>query len=416
MNIVDAAEQAFQTKLDGFCGPLDLLLYLIKQNEVEITDLPIVTITEQYLELVETMKSFDPDAASEFLVLAATLIEIKSKLLLPREEVDFGDIEDPRSDLIRQLLAYREFKEKAKDLGQRHQDRLQRWTRGKPFSAEVEGNDDVQLDIGDIEMWDLLTAFQKILDETDAVEVPTAIAYDDVPIEVHMKHIISEVCKMSGRSSSFRELVIAHAKDRVQLVGLFVALLELTRLKRVRLEQARDFADIHIVGADDLNEEEAPTLEGPTEEHFDDAAKPPVEATVNDEAPADTAEIRFDLEKTESDDHALDIDGFYKTNYRADRQKIGEDDAASTGEGLAQLSLESDEEIAPSLDVDDDTLDIIRTKIPDLVLDPTDEDLDAWRATRTDNPETTDEDSEKDTTADSAETEVEAEPIPENVA
>lgn len=355
----------FQAKLDSFQGPLDLLLFLIKEREVDIMDLPIVPITDQYLETVRAMERIDPERASEFLLMAATLVEIKSRMLLPREEVDLSGIEDPRADLIGQLLAYREFKDKALELGHLRDLRQRRHGRGLVHLDDLP--EDTTLEIGELTSWDLLTTFEKILAETFRGEIPTLIAYEDTPIVEHMRQVVSELVAHPGRSSSFRQMVGRLARDRIQLVGLFIALLELTRLKRIRLEQSRDFADIHVLGADNLREGETWNL--------DEGADPDASFTAAGPLPAEPEgpqDVAFNLEGQAKDDHALDIDGFYKSNYRNEK---------SSAE--APPAIEEIEGDFTSLDVEPSWLEVIRRKIPEPVLNPGAEDLLDWKQRQT---------------------------------
>jgi segregation and condensation protein A len=360
VNFSDHSSETFVAHLEQFHGPLDLLLYLVKQHEVEITELPIVSITEQYLNMVKQLETFNPEIASEFLLMASTLVEIKSKMLLPREEIDLSDIEDPRSNLIEQLLAYREFKEKAKILSDLKFLRSQKFQRG--FSSRVRDPEENLVDLGDVEIWDLLTLFQKIVEET-TLSPPTLLAYDDTPVEEHMKQIITEITRLPNQSHSFRRLIQKLAKDRLQLVGLFIALLELTRLKRLRLEQVRDFSDIHIVAADDLSEDEIPTLEGPHEEHF---TLPEEHPAIEKQAQED--DIVFDLETSSAKGQ---IDDFYYSNFRKDESVM------DTPQDLPENG--NNEEASYSLDVDSETLDIIQQKMPEIVLQPSPEELDRFQ-------------------------------------
>ncbi|MGE4157942.1 MAG: ScpA family protein [Planctomycetota bacterium] len=355
----------FHAKLDNFHGPLDLLLFLIREREVDIMDLPIVPITDQYLETVRAMERIDPERASEFLLMAATLVEIKSRMLLPREEVDLSGIEDPRADLIGQLLAYREFKDKALDLWNLRELRQRRHGRGLVHTDDLQ--EDSTLEIGDLTSWDLLTTFERILAETFRGEIPTLIAYEDTPIVEHMRQVVAELVQHPGRSASFRQMVGKLARDRIQLVGLFIALLELTRLKRIRLEQTRDFADIHVLGADNLRDGETWNM--------DEGADPDASFS-KQESPAlpaeDGADVTFNLKGQAEDDHALDIDGFYKSNFRAEK---------SSAE--APPPTEDIEGDFTSLDVDPSWLEVIRRKIPEPVLNPGTEDLLDWKRRQT---------------------------------
>jgi len=363
----------FTAQLDTYSGPLDLLLYLIKEQEVEITDLPIITITEQYLAMVAHVEKFDPNQASEFLVLAATLIEIKSKMLLPREEVDFSEIEDPRSDLIEQLLAYQEFKNKARQFNSLFETRKLKYPRGRSF--DTEDDDGAQVELGEINSWDLLTMMEKIVSET-LKETPTVIAYEDVPISVHMDQIIKNLDL--NKSNSFRELVKLHAKDRIHLVGLFIAILELCRRKYIRIEQNRDFSDIHLLSIEGKNYTDVTFSDDEIVTPEDASATEDTDNSIEKDNKETSEEetVSFSLEKENEDNHSLEIDGFYKTNYRLDKN---EDGIETLPQNVENEFLPEEEEVAPSMDVEQELLDIIRHKIPVPIFDPKEEDLILWR-------------------------------------
>ena len=157
---------AIDVKLNVFEGPLDLLLHLIEKNKVNIYDIPIVTITEQYLEYVNNMEEEDLDVMSEFLVMAATLIKIKSKMLLPKDEEDPEDEEDPREELVRRLLEYKMYKCMANELKDRQLDAGKVWYKKKDIPDEVLAYEEpVNLEelVGDIRLSDLNRIFQSIM-------------------------------------------------------------------------------------------------------------------------------------------------------------------------------------------------------------------------------------------------------------
>jgi len=175
----------YRVNLDVYDGPLDLLLYLIRRDEVDIYDIPIAHITEQYLSYVELLKALDPNLAGEFLVMAATLMEVKTRTLLPtpsaEEGAEEGQALDPRAELVRQLLEYKAFKDAADDLA--HQGELQqmRFARtAKPPELDAD-----ELDIEDVQVWDLLDAFNRLMESIGRQPREHQVIYDDTPIELH---------------------------------------------------------------------------------------------------------------------------------------------------------------------------------------------------------------------------------------
>jgi len=154
--------QDYKVQLESYSGPLDLLLYLIRRDEIDVYDIPISRVLEQYLEYVRLLEELDPDTAGEFLVMAATLMEIKSRLLLPKpppESQEADDWLDPRADLVRQLLAYRSFRDAAEGLNRMAAIRSQRFGRKPPDLADEEN----QVDLEDLQIWDLMAVFNKLL-------------------------------------------------------------------------------------------------------------------------------------------------------------------------------------------------------------------------------------------------------------
>ena len=174
----------FLVDLDIFRGPLDLLLYLVRKHEVEITEIPIAPITDQFLEYLAVLEQLDVDAVGDFLDVASTLVEIKSRMVLPRSEEIEDPLEDPRRELVERLLEYKRFKDAATILEERSRD----WQRRYPRLAnDLVGRerDPAQEPIREVELWDLVSAFGRILREKEA-ERPSSIVYDDTPVHVYM--------------------------------------------------------------------------------------------------------------------------------------------------------------------------------------------------------------------------------------
>ncbi|MFO0969698.1 MAG: segregation/condensation protein A [Gemmataceae bacterium] len=230
----------YEVDLTTFRGPLDLLLYLVKHNEVDIIDIPIARITEQYMAYLNLLRLIDVEGVGEFLVMAATLMEIKSRLLLPRAEEAEKEQEDPRLELVKQLIEYRKYKEAAALLEQSAQQRLTRLPR-QP--VEPPGpRDPAQQALRKVELWDLVSAFGRLMRETAAL-APKQIVMDETPIHVHMERIMDRL--RGARRLSFREIFIP-PWTRGRLVGLFLAVLELIKGKQVYAEQPELFGDIWV--------------------------------------------------------------------------------------------------------------------------------------------------------------------------
>jgi segregation and condensation protein A len=230
----------YRVQLDVFTGPLDLLLYLIRRDEVDILDIPLARITEQYLEHVRVLEHLDPDAAADFLLLAATLLEIKSRSLLPTPAFDDdGAPDDPRTPLVRQLLEYKRFKDAAAQLGTAAQERAKRYVRvPAELPAELQG-----VELEEAQIWDLLAAFGKVMTAIGRGPGVHEVRYDDVPIELHAAEILAILAREAPTTF---EALFDGPPDRMLIIGRFLALLELIRSHRVRAEQAADFGTIYL--------------------------------------------------------------------------------------------------------------------------------------------------------------------------
>ena len=232
----------YRVELDAYAGPLDLLLFLIKEAEVDIYDIPISDVTNKYLEHLEAIQKIDLNRAGEFLVVASQLMEIKAKMLIPRETLDLDDVEDPRSSLVQELLEYRKFKDASRELGDRLSEENRRFPR--PVEAEIDGKppEPEEEDLEDLGVFDLLTAFSRIRKEILDIP-PPSIIYDDIPIRVHMEQLLEQLS--SRPAIGFRDLILGVA-DRQAMIGVFLALLELVKMHRIRARQSDDSSDILI--------------------------------------------------------------------------------------------------------------------------------------------------------------------------
>jgi segregation and condensation protein A len=239
----ESAPDAFAVKLSNFEGPLDLLLYLIKKHELNIHDIPIALITAQYLDAIALMQELDLDVAGEYIVMAATLIHIKSKMLLPRPETAAGvegEQEDPRDALVRRLLEHQKFKAAAGLLHEREQLRAAQWLRPDGRVAEIAG-DDYEPEL-EVDLFGLITAFQAVvqrLKQRPKVLLPP----EQIPVEVRIEQLLERLSETEA--CGFDEL-FADAQDRGGLIVTFLALLEMIRLKLVRVFQSGSFGPIRV--------------------------------------------------------------------------------------------------------------------------------------------------------------------------
>jgi len=232
----------YKIKLEIFEGPLDLLLYLVKQNHLEIDAIPIAQITDQYLQYLELMKALDLEIAGEFLVMAATLMQIKSRMLLPREEgaVEEEEEEDPTQALIERLKEYQRYKEAAEALGGMEKTRLVQYSRSVPSSGDPAETEETV----EATLFDLLTAFSQFM----AGELSRELIHEVIQDEHTVEQKIDTLRTMTSRREqiSFTEL-FAKIRSKMEMVAIFLALLELIRLKEVLVRQHQTFGHIHIV-------------------------------------------------------------------------------------------------------------------------------------------------------------------------
>jgi segregation and condensation protein A len=258
-------DMVYKVELDIYCGPLDLLLYLIQQEEVDIYDIPISRILERYIEHLEHVKHLDINLAAEFLVMASQLMEIKSKMLLPPEDrapEEEGE-EDPRAQLVRQLLAYRTFKEAATRLGEYREARARRYGRGRPVrlspeSERAEGASPAE-DLKDVSLFDLASGYEKLMKATGGSRTAT-IVYDEISMEARIDAIIAA---LRSRDEFALKALLSETASRIEIVGTFFALLELVKEHKVRVYQDSDFGEIIVRRREDIEDAEEPGPAGP---------------------------------------------------------------------------------------------------------------------------------------------------------
>lgn len=241
----------YKVQLELFEGPLDLLLHLIKEQKLDIYDIPISTITKQYLEYIDLMKELNLNVVGDYLVMAAELTRIKSKMLLPQQEQEDEDEsgEDPREQLIRQLLEYRKYKEAASKLRIMELKQNEVFTRNVPAQIEEGDNDIIKYDVT---VFDLMVAFKKIMKELSFRE-DYEVTINEISITDKINFIMERLSDMV--SITFDEL-LRSIKSRIEVIATFLGLLELMRLNMIKIQQIKQFGPIRIFKAqeNEINE------------------------------------------------------------------------------------------------------------------------------------------------------------------
>jgi segregation and condensation protein A len=316
----------YRVRLDAYAGPLDLLLYLVKRHEIDLHDIPVAELTEQYLHHLEVIKSIDVESAGEFLVMAATLVEVKSRMIIPQSQregedadqdptQDIEDREDPRYELVQQLLAYKAFKDAAYALD----DRAQQWEHRFPVKVkagervEQDKPEEVTIDLEDVNVFDLCEAFGRIL-ETVGHLGDHAVTYDDTPISMHAEDIHDRLKTDGPAGGMTLKEIFEGRSNRSEMIGLFLATLELVRQRLVVVVQDEAMSDAQpganvrlvLVPEEDrlpINDDDAepaatgePEYEWPDEEsrlRFERRER--LRATLKAKADAEAAGEEFDL-------------------------------------------------------------------------------------------------------------------------
>lgn len=251
---------AYKVMLDEFEGPLDLLLHLIHQAEVDIYDIPVAKITEQYLQYIQTMQELKLDIASEYLIMAATLLEIKSKQLLPKhEEADemyddesIEDEGDPHRELMKRLVEYRKYKEAAANFKEKELKRSSLHTKAPADLKQYYNSDETSVSIAGVTLFDMIEALNKMLQRKQANKrVAKTIKLDEISIESRMDEIINELDRFEG-SCSFSALFTTN--DRSHIIVSFLAVLELIKMKQIICRQEENFSDIIVSKCEEVVE------------------------------------------------------------------------------------------------------------------------------------------------------------------
>lgn len=233
-----SAAEAYKIKLETFEGPLALLMHLIDKNQIDIYDIPIAVVTEQYLAYIRAMEVFNIELASEFLVMAATLLQIKSRMLLPKPPAaeEAAEETDPRQELVQRLLEYRRFKQAAAELEEMLRER-EKFVARPPghFATRIVLPEGLRLD-------DLIEAFAAVWES--AVDEFAFIAREEISVQDKMQDILLLLRKQGGRLEFAQTLI--RSGSRTELVTAFLALLELIRLRRITISQERSFGPIYL--------------------------------------------------------------------------------------------------------------------------------------------------------------------------
>lgn len=242
-------QKEYEVKLDQFEGPLDLLLYLINKAEVNIIDISVSKIVTQYIEYLDKIRELNIDIASEYLHMAATLIRLKARELLPPQEGEVVDEQEDgiynREQLIQQLLEYKKFKEAATTLKVFEAEQFGAFSRGKTEVIEHNASDD-EIDLGNISIYDLLSAFKKILERAadPHAEFKHVVEVDNVKIDDRIEHILSLLSESD--EVAFEELFRGDYR-KIVLVVTFMAILELVKMQEIRFRQEENFGAIFVI-------------------------------------------------------------------------------------------------------------------------------------------------------------------------
>jgi segregation and condensation protein A len=241
-------EPCYHVRLPVFDGPMELLLHLIRTNEVDIYDIPIAEITRQYLEILDLMRELDIDLASEFLVMAATLIHIKSKMLLPPPHEDGTTDEpgeDPRGELVSRLLEYKQYKEAAQQLHQQQEIRAAMWIRPDEIAhsfAPSNGHAEPPDGFVEVDLFELISAFRQVLERVRQ-RVDLVYQKEAISIEEMIERLKARLTH--GTRLAFADL-FDESNDRATIIVTFLAVLEMVRLRWLRVYQQRLFSTIHV--------------------------------------------------------------------------------------------------------------------------------------------------------------------------
>lgn len=325
----------YSVRVPVFEGPLDLLLHLIRENKIDIYDIPIADITHQYLEYLEIMKELNLEIAGEFLVMAATLIYIKSRLLLPRdEEAQTEEGEDPRLELVQRLLEYQALKEAALSLKDREETwRDYFWRDPLPEDEDSGDSGEQELLLFDLNLFDLIGAFRQYLDRAPVASME--ITREVLTVKDKISYVLD---RLSTETTVRFEDLFSGDRTRMQMVITFVALLEIIRLGLARAYQEGEFGIIWVINPEAQKQEEAtgpsgsPSGETESTEVLQD--EKPDEVYENDAAEWDDVSASLEEERSELDVDEDDRDALHEGDNEAEgvEDDLSSLDAAETGE------------------------------------------------------------------------------------
>lgn len=235
--LLNSHSDNYRVQLEVFSGPLDLLLYLIRKEEVDINDIPIARITKQYLKYIEMMSVLNLEVAGEFILMAATLIRIKARLLLPRDDEESEEI-DPREELIMALVEYKKYKEAGEILREKAIMEERYFVPETPVK-EIKGRVDLEPATS---LFDLLNAFQEVMKQKRE-EIVHEVESEEIAIEDRIAEILKRLRK--SEHASFAEL-FSDVPRKIVAIVTFLAILELVRSRRIRVQQVSPFSELHV--------------------------------------------------------------------------------------------------------------------------------------------------------------------------
>ncbi len=233
---------SFRIDLATFRGPVDLLLYLVRKHEIDVSDIPIALITQQFLAHLEVLEHLDVDDVGDFVEMASMLLETKSRMVLPRVDEEVGEVEDPRDELVQRLLEYKKYKDAASLLEEQSRQWQCRFTR---MADDLPPR---RVDLGtqpihEIELWDLVSAMGRIVRDGQKI-LPSNIVYDETPIHVYMQRIHAD---LAARGEARMSDLLTPGMHKTAMIGVFLAILELTRHHGVSTEQENLHGEILIL-------------------------------------------------------------------------------------------------------------------------------------------------------------------------
>ncbi len=236
----------YKIKLDQFEGPLDLLLFFIKRDELNIYDIPISKITKEFLEYVNLIKMLDLEIAGDFILMASTLMHIKVRLLLPRDVDDKGAEIDPRAELVQALLEYKRYKEMSEELSFFESSQRKINYRGNYSEDTAEAPPEFEILLKNVSIFDLAKAFKKVLEG-----IKTPVVHEIKKINVSIDEQIEYITKLLNENKRLHFLTLVHSmQDKIKIIVTFIALLELAKMQIIAIEESDDFNDFVLIKLD----------------------------------------------------------------------------------------------------------------------------------------------------------------------